>query len=414
MNSRVISFLVVVLLAEMYSAILVFSASRDANSVAKTAIIAGYVAFSLACWAFFVTMRQPSNVPLPATTRNLLVSLVMGVFVGKLLVMLLMFADDLRRLITWIIYQFGPAERNAASRIISRSIFLKRTAIVLAGLSLSGFLWGMSNRFKYHVRKVSLKFPDLPDTFRKLTIVQLSDIHTGSLDDHNAVELGIRKVLSLQPDAIVFTGDLVNNRATEVDAQFQRIYSLLKAPLGVFSVLGNHDYGDYVEWPSATAKHQNLHDLKALQAAAGWRLLMNEHVVLQHEGARIGLVGIENWGAKANFARYGDMPKACDGLTEKETHINVLLSHDPSHWDAQVRNQYPYIDLMLSGHTHGMQFGIDSKVLKWSPVQYLYRQWAGLYQEAKQYLYVNRGFGFLGYAGRIGIMPEITLIEITR
>jgi predicted MPP superfamily phosphohydrolase len=213
-----------------------------------------------------------------------------------------------------------------------------------------------------------------------------------------------------KPDLILFTGDLVNNKSEEI-VPYIDVFKTLNAPLGVYSVLGNHDYGDYVSWPSDEAKKQNLDRLKQHHADMGWRLLMNEHVILERHNQKLALIGIENWGARG-FTKYGDMKKAVAGLEDSNIPVKILLSHDPSHWDAQVRKDYPDIALTLSGHTHGMQFGIEIPGFKWSPVQYLYKQWAGLYQENGQFLYVNRGFGFLGYQGRLGILPEITLIEL--
>jgi predicted MPP superfamily phosphohydrolase len=174
--------------------------------------------------------------------------------------------------------------------------------------------------------------------------------------------------------------------------------------------LGNHDYGDYYDWKSPEAKAQNLEDLKKLQAAMGWKLLMNEHVIFERQGEKIALIGIENWGAKGHFPKYGKLDLAYIGT--EDIPFKILMSHDPSHWDAQVRPEYPAIDLALAGHTHGMQFGVELPHFKWSPIQYMYKQWAGLYQQGKQYLYVNRGYGFLGYPGRVGILPEITVIEL--
>jgi hypothetical protein len=295
---------------------------------------------------------------------------------------------------------------------IPRSAFLRQAALLVGGLSVVGFTAGIANRYRYRVRKVKLAIDKLPPAFRGLKIVQISDIHTGSFDDHRAVEQGIERVLHQNPDIILFTGDLVNNVADEVDERFMKIYSRLKAPMGVYSTLGNHDYGDYVQWPSADAKKENLDRLKQKHSEAGWRLLMNEHVVLQRGEDKIALIGIENWSAKANFPKYGDMQAAYAGLDEKNVPFKILLSHDPSHWRAEVLEKFKNVQLMLSGHTHGMQFGVDSKWFKWSPVQYVYDEWAGLYQEGDQYLYVNRGFGFLGYPGRLGVLPEITVIEL--
>ena len=212
-----------------------------------------------------------------------------------------------------------------------------------------------------------------------------------------------------EPDLVFFTGDLVNNVATEMDG-FIDVFSNIKAPMGVFSILGNHDYGDYVKWPSKAAKEDNLNRLKEIHGEMGWRLLLNENVTLEKDGESIALIGIENWGAKGNFSRYGDLQKAYEGTGSHP--FKILLSHDPSHWEAQVCKDYKDIDLMFSGHTHGMQFGVELPGFRWSPVQYMYKQWAGIYRNSKQKLYVNRGFGFLGYPGRVGILPEITLIEL--
>jgi predicted MPP superfamily phosphohydrolase len=242
-----------------------------------------------------------------------------------------------------------------------------------------------------------------------LKIIQLSDIHVGSLSNPAAVGRGIDRILAEQPDLILFTGDLVNNLASEV-GDYQAVFGRLKAPMGVFSVLGNHDYGDYAGWESAEAKKANLDRLKQIQKEMGWRLLMNEHVLLEKGGEQIALLGIENWSAKARFPKYGQMDLAYPGT--QHIPFKILMSHDPSHWDAEVRPRYPDIDLMLSGHTHGMQFGFELPGLRWSPVRFLYKQWAGLYEEGRQRLYVNRGYGFIGYPGRFGILPEITVIEL--
>jgi predicted MPP superfamily phosphohydrolase len=224
------------------------------------------------------------------------------------------------------------------------------------------------------------------------------------------VEQGITKMLELEPDLVFFTGDLVNNKADEMDG-WTEVFSKIKAPMGVYSILGNHDYGDYHPWPDQAAKEANFERLKSVHQTLGWNLLMNEHRIIERDGASFALIGVENWGAKANFSRYGDLKKAYAG---SEPHpFKILLSHDPSHWDAQVCKEYNDIDLMLSGHTHGMQFGVEIPGIRWSPVQYVYKQWAGLYQNGHQHLYVNRGFGFLGYPGRVGILPEITFIEFS-
>lgn len=255
-----------------------------------------------------------------------------------------------------------------------------------------------------------MNFPNLPPAFKGLKIIQLSDIHSGSFNNPSAVMRGVQMALDEKPDLILFTGDLVNNRATEMN-NYTEIFSKLKAPMGVYSTLGNHDYGDYVTWDSPQEKIDNLESLKRLQAGMGWRLLMNENIIFEKNGDKIALLGVENWGAKGHFPKHGRLDLAHKGT--ENIPFKILMSHDPSHWDAQVRPLYPDIDLTLSGHTHGMQFGIDIPGFKWSPIKWMYEEWEDLYQKKKQYIYVNRGFGFLGYMGRVGILPEITLIELT-
>lgn len=411
---RLLLVLGIVGLAEYYSFIVVRSSVRNMSATPRTVLTVLYVSLTVMSWLGLVLFRQINWANVPHLLRNIYIAFVLGFVVGKILILLVMLVDDIRRLITWLIttlaYRNAPAP-DAAVGGISRSEFMKRTALVLGGLSVLGFGYGIRNRYNYHVRKVKLKLASLPESFRGLKIIQISDIHTGSFDNHAAVAHGIDRIMDQKADIILFTGDLVNNHADEVDEEYQKIYARLKAPMGVYSTLGNHDYGDYVQWPTKQAKIDNLDKLKGIHASMGWRLLMNEHVVLERGSDKIALVGIENWSAKANFPKYGDMSKAFAGLPEKNIPFKILLSHDPSHWRAQVLPEYKDVQLMLSGHTHGMQFGVDSKWFKWSPVQYMYHEWAGLYSEGDQNLYVNRGFGFLGYPGRLGVLPEITLFE---
>jgi hypothetical protein len=411
MKLRFFIILGVLILAEYYSYIAVRTTLRNSPQNWRTPLLSLYIALTVMSWSGFFLLRTLS---LPPTVRNLYVAISLGFAVGKVFVALLMFADDARRLFSWGIAAMGSASARSSvqNNAIPRSAFLRQAALLAGGLSVVGFTAGIANRYRYRVRKVKLAIDKLPPAFRGLKIVQISDIHTGSFDDPRAVEDGIDRILHQQADIILFTGDLVNNVADEVDDRFMKIYSKLKAPMGVYSTLGNHDYGDYVQWPSAVAKKENLERLKQKHADAGWRLLMNEHVVFERGQDKIALIGIENWSAKANFPKYGDMETAYSGLEEKQVPFKILLSHDPSHWRAEVLQKFKGVQLMLSGHTHGMQFGVDSKWLKWSPVQYLYDEWAGLYQEGDQYLYVNRGFGFLGYPGRLGVLPEITVIEL--
>ena len=402
-------------IAEYYSFIVVRSSVRNMPAAWRITLLCVYLFFTTISWLGLILFRQINWANVPHLLRNVYIAFVLGFVVGKILVMLVMVIDDIRRLVIWLVtalaYGNSAAQGTDSAGGIGRSLFLKRTALVLGGLSLVGFTFGISNRYRYRVRKLKLKFASLPEAFKGLKIVQVSDIHTGSFDNHAAVAHGIQRVMDQNADIILFTGDLVNNHADEVDDKYQEIFSRLKAPMGVYSTLGNHDYGDYVQWPSKEAKVANLDKLKGIHASMGWRLMMNEHIVLERGNDKIALIGIENWSAKANFTRYGDMQKAYAGLKEKNIPFKILMSHDPSHWHAQVIPEFGDVQLTLSGHTHGMQFGIDSKWFKWSPVQYMYNEWAGLYTVGGQNLYVNRGFGFLGYPGRVGVMPEITVLE---
>ena len=289
--------------------------------------------------------------------------------------------------------------------------FLSKTALVAAAIPFGTMAYGViSGAHDYRVRRQTVKLPNLPASFDGLKIAQLSDIHSGSFFNKKAVRGGVEMVLAEKPDVIFFTGDLVNNEASEV-MEYIDVFNKLKAPLGVYSITGNHDYGDYHRWASAEAKQKNFNDLKEAHRLLGFDLLMNQHRFLESGGEKIAVIGIENWGGRG-FAKYGKLNEAYRGT--EDASVKLLLSHDPSHWDAQVRPLYRDIDLMFAGHTHGFQFGVELGNFKWSPSQYAYKQWAGLYQEGSQYLYVNRGFGYLGYPGRIGMPPELTIIELKR
>jgi uncharacterized protein len=344
--------------------------------------------------------------------RSTVFAVIIGLFLAKLIAAVFFLVDDIRRGIQWLVGKlfFRNTEGEGMEEgKISRSIFLSWLGLAVGGGLFSSLLYGFSNKYNYKVKKIKLNFPNLPKSFKGIKIVQISDIHSGSFTDKSAVQKGVDKVLELKPDLILFTGDLVNNKSDEM-RDYMDVFSQVKAPMGVYSTLGNHDYGDYSSWPSKEAKKQNLELLKQIHAQLGWRLLMNENVLLERNGEQIAVIGIENWSAKARFPKYGNLLKAYEGT--QSIPFKILMSHDPSHWDAEVRPKYGDIDLMLAGHTHGMQFGVEIPWLKWSPVQYVYKQWAGLYEDGKQKLYVNRGFGFIGYPGRVGILPEITLFEL--
>lgn len=293
---------------------------------------------------------------------------------------------------------------------IHSSVLFNQIAIFITAFLLLAFIYGsLFNVYNYQVRKVKLKLLKLPKVFHGLKVVQISDIHSGSLKNIKAVEKAVQKINALEPDLVLFTGDLVNNIATEAE-KFVPVFSKIKTKYGVFSVLGNHDYGDYVAWEKPEDKIQNLQNLIALHQKMHWKLLMNEHVQIENDGEKIIIAGVENWSAGNRFTKYGKLDKALTGIPDDLTIL--LLSHDPSHWKSEILSHPAKIDLTFSGHTHGMQFGFELFGIKWSPVKYFYAQWAGLYQQSNQYLYVNRGFGVLGYMGRVGILPEITFFTL--
>jgi uncharacterized protein len=385
---------------------------QGSSSRTKTIIFTTYWVISIVILVLFICLPFLNTERWPKNMRNYLFATIVGFFFAKLLASVFFLVDDLRRGIQWGVAKIFFRNTEGESQVnegISRSLFLSWLGIGIGGSLISSLIYGFSNKYNYQIRRLPLVFKNLPPAFKGLKIVQISDIHSGSFDNKKAVERGVQRILDLKPDLILFTGDLINDRATEMFG-YEDVFGRLKAPMGVFSTLGNHDYGDYVQWPDDEARNQNIEDLKKLQAGMGWRLLMNEHVVLEKEGQEIALIGIENWSAKARFPKHGKMWKAYPGAEKYP--FKILMSHDPSHWDAEVRPKYGDIDLTLSGHTHGMQFGVEIPGFRWSPVKYVYNQWLGLYEEGNQKLYVNRGYGFIGYPGRVGILPEITLIEL--
>lgn len=333
-------------------------------------------------------------------------------FVSKLIGSLPLMLEDVSRLVRWIaaFFQKGNLPENTAG--MSRGKFISYSALGLAAVPFSTMLFGMvKTAFDFKLRRVKIPIANLPGAFEGMKIIQISDIHSGSFISaahfKNAVEL----INQENPDAIFFTGDLVNDRASEAEP-FIGVWKELKSKFGVFSILGNHDYGDYVIWDKEEDKKANFDRLVEIHKEMGWDLLRNEHRVLEKDGQKIALLGVENWGSSLRFPKKGDMLAAQNNL--EEVPVKILLSHDPSHWDAIITQHYNDVDLTLSGHTHGFQFGIDIPGMKWSPSQYVYPHWAGHYTQNNQHLYVNRGLGFLGYLGRVGIRPEITILELSR
>ncbi len=408
-------FIAFMLLLDTYVFQAIKAVTQTTSPKTKMIVYSIYWAITVLAIVGFLLFAFTDQHFLPRKIRTYLFAFIIGLFLAKIITGVFVLIDDIQRGILWVagkLFYNTPknGEGVAAGTAISRSIFLNWIGLAVGGTLFGSLVYGFGNKYKYNVKRIKLAFDNLPIGFKGLKVLHISDIHSGSFTDKKAVLHGVQEILNEKADLILFTGDLVNDKASEMD-NYLEVFNQLKAPMGVFSTLGNHDYGDYVRWPSdGISKEQNLENLKQVHAAMGWRLLMNEHVVLEKGGDQIALMGIENWSAKANFPKHGRLDLAHVG-TEKYP-FKILMSHDPSHWDAEVKAKYADVDLMLSGHTHGMQFGIEMPGFKWSPVQYVYKQWAGLYEDVKQKLYVNRGFGFIGYPGRVGILPEITVIEL--
>lgn len=368
---------------------------------------------SLVVWIVTQFIIPPDS--LSRTTRQLIWSALLIPYFAKFFSLFLLLIDDVVRFGKWVVSLFQSQPPTTAPVVdaptIPRSEFLMKSALAVAGTTVAGFTYGIiSGAHDYRIRRVRVPVKNLPKAFEGIKIAQLSDIHSGSFFNKTAVQGGVDMLMAEKPDLFFFTGDLVNNTADEVK-NYIDIFKKVKAPLGQFSVLGNHDYGDYYQWPSVEAKIKNLNDLKDAHRLLGWDLLLDEHRAIKVGNEQIGLLGIQNWGM-GGFAKYGSLEKAHQRTDDFP--VKLLLSHDPSHWNAQVTSQFKDIDVAFAGHTHGMQFGVEIGGFQWSPVQYRYKQWGGLYTQGDQHLYVNRGFGYLGYPGRVGILPEITLMELVR
>lgn len=323
----------------------------------------------------------------------------------KILILISLLINDGIRLVEW----GARYATGSTTHLPERRTFISALGIGLAGLlSLAvtdGIIFG---KYRHRARRIKLKLKNLPEAFKGYRIVQISDIHSGSFAHPEKLQSAIDLINQQKPDLVLFTGDMVNNYAEEFEP-FVDLFAQIKAKDGKFSVLGNHDYGDYGQWNSTEEKAQNIPNLIQLQAKAGFEMLRNEHRIIERNQQKLYIIGVENWGEKP-FPQYGDLDKATQGVPTETT--KILMSHDPTHFDYVVKHHPKDIQLTLSGHTHGMQFGIDLKNVRWSPVQYRYAKWADLYESLGKYLYVNRGFGVIGYPGRVGINPEITVIEL--
>lgn len=343
--------------------------------------------------------------------RDFAVTLFLGLFAAQAVMMLFMVGEDIYRFSEGIFNSLSRKQENT-SFLPSRRAFISKVGLGLAALPFGAILYGAwKGKYNYQVREYEITFDDLPEAFDGYRITQLSDIHVGSFDDKEEVKYAVKLANEQRSDLMLFTGDLVNNVASELYG-WEEIFGSLTARDGVYSVLGNHDYGDYASWDSREAKEANMTELQDIQKKMGWKLLLDEHIKITKDQDEIAIVGVQNWGG-GRFPKYGNLEKASSGLRDEE--FKILLSHDPTHWDLQVKDDHKKYHLTLSGHTHGMQFGIEIPgFIKLSPAWFAYKKWAGIYKEADQFLNVNRGFGFLGYSGRAGIWPEITVITLKK
>lgn len=406
MTLRWIILFIIIAIIEVYA----FQAIKTVTKIKWVQII--YVLFSLTAVVFIFYEftkfdRRVGQTPMTMITLGLFLL----VLIPKILITFFMALEDILRLLIGTRNYFANYDKEA-SFLPERRRFVSQVALGIAAIPFLSLIYGMTiGKYNFKVLKQTLFFPDLPDEFDGFKITQISDIHSGSFDNPDKINYAIDLINEQSSDLILFTGDIVNTHATEMHPWIDTFNKIQKHEYGKYSVLGNHDYGEYVDWPSEVAKEENFNAIKNLYGQIGFNLLLNEHVKIKKGNDEIALVGVENWGVK--FKKAGDLNKASENLSKEN--FKILMSHDPSHWEMEVKNHPKHFHLTLSGHTHGMQFGIEIPgFFKWSPVEYVYKQWAGLYENVGRYIYVNRGLGFHAYPGRVGIMPEITVIELKK
>ena len=405
MALRLIVFLIIIGLIELYA----FQAVKTFTKVRW--VLIAYVVISLVA-IFFIGYQFTKFDRSVGQTKMTMITLgvLLLVLLPKLILTFILLLEDIFRIFSGTISKVSGS--TADSFLPERRKFVSQIALGLAAIPFSSLIYGMTlGKYNYKVIKQQIFFPDLPDAFDGFKITQISDVHSGSFDNPEKINYAIDLINEQESDMILFTGDIVNTHAKEMLPWIDNFNRIKKYQYGKYSVLGNHDYGEYVDWKTEKDKDANFEAIKGLYGKIGFKLMLNEHTYIQKGRDKIALVGVENWGVK--FKKAGDLHKASEGLTKEE--FKILMSHDPSHWDAEVNKHPKDFHLMLSGHTHGLQFGIEIPgFFKWSPAQYVYEQWAGLYEKAGKYIYVNRGFGFHAYPGRVGIMPEISVIELKK
>lgn len=405
MAIRLIIFFVIIALIELYAfqAVKTFTKVRW---VLNTYLIVSFAVIIFIGYGFTTFDRSVGQTKMTMITLGILLL----TLVPKILITIVLLLEDIFRLFSASISKFSGATQD--SFLPERRKFVSQIALGIAAIPFSSLIYGMTfGKYNYKVIKQQIFFPELPDAFDGFKITQISDVHSGSFDNSEKINYAIDLINEQDSDMVLFTGDIVNTHAKEMLPWIETFNRIKAHKYGKFSVLGNHDYGEYVDWKTEADKAKNFHDIKSLYGKIGFQLMLNEHTYIQKGNDKIAIVGVENWGVK--FKKAGDLHKASEGLTKDE--FKILMSHDPSHWDAEVNKHPKDFHLTLSGHTHGLQFGIEIPgFFKWSPAQYVYEQWAGLYEKAGKYIYVNRGFGFHAYPGRVGIMPEITVVELKK
>ncbi len=395
---RILILISILICIDIYIFTSVWQLVEDDSNRVKWIVSAVYWFFSLISISYFLAFFLIGTDWLSKSTAVYWRTLAMIIIGVKIPVIAILFIDEIRRLISWTI-----------NTDASRSDFLIKLGLVAGSIPLVALIYGLiRNPYRYKLYKTKVPIKDLPKSLEGLRIVQISDIHAGSFTYKEPIRNAIEIINQQKADLVFFTGDLVNSIASEMEP-YMDVFDKIRSKYGTYSILGNHDYGDYYRWNSKADKVANMNHLKNIHKRLDWDLMLNEHRVVDVDGASVGIIGVENISAKMHFSVYGDMLKASKDCPD--CNIKILLSHDPSHWDKEVTKDFKDIDLTLAGHTHGMQFGIEIPgFFKFSPIQFVYKKWAGLYKEGNQYLYVNRGLGFLGYPGRVGILPEITLL----
>jgi predicted MPP superfamily phosphohydrolase len=412
-NISKLGFIIPVILIDIYLWSSIRPETKDQKNFLRLLIfVMFWFPFALFVGSYIISAIVPFK-EWNSAFRTYYFAILIVAYISKLIPAILLIFSDFIRSIVFMVSKLSPkTDETIPTRLMPRSRFLKYVGLMGGGLVFSGLLAGMIKWvYDFKVQHIPVTLKDLPNAFKGFRIVQISDLHLGSWASSEPLEDAVQIINDLDPDIVVFTGDLVNY-STEEAFQFKDTLQKIKATNGVFAVLGNHDYGDYIRWNKPTDKARNMLDLYRFYKSLGWNLLNNSNVLIERDSQKIALIGVENWGSIMRFPRKGDIAKAKTGT--EEVKVKILLSHDPTHWDKIISQTEKDINLTLSGHTHGAQFGFEKGNFRWSPAQYIYKQWAGLYQSAdkEQFLYVNRGIGHIGYPGRIGILPEITLIEL--